>query len=92
MLGVKDTAEYDRKQDIEKMTFSGLLAQDVETAAKSINYDFSGVDKSGKLLSLRYSDFVVPMIKAIQEQQAMIEELKNQNTELIKRIEKLETK
>jgi cell division protein FtsB len=39
---------------------------------------------------LRYGDFVVPLVKAVQEQQAMIEELKSRNEELLKRIEKLE--
>jgi hypothetical protein len=49
--------------DIEKITFTGFLAQDVETAAKKINYDFSGLDKSGEILGLRYAEFVVPLVK-----------------------------
>ena len=42
----------------------------MEKAAKSLNYDFSGVDaaKNDKdLYGLRYSDFVVPLVKAVQE-------------------------
>jgi hypothetical protein len=41
---------------------------------------------------MSYSTLVVPLVKAVQEQQAMIEELKKQNEELMKRIEVLENK
>jgi len=50
--------------------YTGLIAQDVETAAKSVGYDFSGIDideSEDKLYSLRYSDFVSPLIQAVQE-------------------------
>ena len=63
---------------------SGLIAQDVEKAAEEAGYDFSGVqvpDNPEDLYSLRYSDFVIPLVKAVQEladrvggQQAMIEQ------------------
>ena len=49
----------------------------MEEAAKSVGYDFSGVDapKNDKdFYGLRYAEFVVPLVKAVQEQQAMIEE------------------
>jgi len=62
--------------EIEKTTFSGFLAQEVEQAAQSVNYDFSGVDKprnANMLYGLRYSEFVVPIVKAMQEQQGTIE-------------------
>ena len=54
----------------EKVTYTGFIAQDVEKAAKSLNYDFSGVDaaKNDKdLYGLRYAEFVVPLVKAVQE-------------------------
>lgn len=79
----------------EKMIFSGFIAQEVEEAAKQTNYDFSGVDKPKNetdLYGLRYADFVVPMVKAMQEQQNIINELKKQNAELLKRITALENK
>jgi hypothetical protein len=41
---------------------------------------------------MSYSTLVVPLVKAVQEQQAMIEELKKQNEELMKCIEVLENK
>jgi trimeric autotransporter adhesin len=85
---IKTDIDYPEKYDIEKIKMTGFLAQDVEAAAKSINYDFSGVvaPKDGKgLYTVRYSEFVMPLVKAIQEQQAMIEAL-------TKRLELLEKK
>jgi len=49
---------------------TGFIAQEVEEAAKSIGYDFSGVnvDKGeGGLYGLSYSKFIVPIVKAVQE-------------------------
>lgn len=54
----------------EKVIFSGFIAQDVEQAAKETGYDFSGVDapKNEKdFYGLRYAEFVVPLVKAVQE-------------------------
>ncbi len=79
----------------EKQIFSGFVAQEVEQAAKETGYDFSGVDKpknQNDLYALRYAEFVVPIVKAVQEQQKIIEELKKQNADLQKRIEALERK
>ena len=64
---------------------TGFLAQDVATAADRIGYDFSGVTKpknNTDLYSLRYSDFVVPIVKSIQEQQQMIEQQAKEIEEL----------
>jgi len=35
---------------------------------------------------LRYAEFVVPLVKAVQEQQEMIEQLQNRVAELEKRL------
>jgi trimeric autotransporter adhesin len=67
LSGGGDSLNWEGKNDIEKINFTGLIAQEVDAAAKKINYDFSGVDKTGKIWGLRYSDFVVPVIKALQE-------------------------
>jgi len=56
---------------------SGFIAQEVEEAAQAVGYDFHGVEKPQNEEShygLRYAEFVVPMVKAMQEQQQMIEE------------------
>lgn len=68
--------------------FSGFLAQQVETAAKSVNYNFSGIDKPANEhtpYGIRYAEMVVPLVKAVQElkiiidkQQQEIEALKAQ--------------
>jgi hypothetical protein len=60
----------------ETVLYTGFLAQEVEDAALGLGYDFSGVDvpqNEESLYGLRYAEFVVPMTKAIQEQQAQIE-------------------
>jgi len=54
----------------EKIRYSGFIAQEVEQAAREIGYEFSGLDKpqnEGNLFGLRYGDFVVPLVKAVQE-------------------------
>ena len=73
--------------------FSGFIAQEVEHAANETGYDFSGIDKpknENDFYGLRYADFVVPLVKAVQQQQQMIEALQKQNVDLQKRILKLE--
>src|SRR6266498_4749931 len=79
-------AEMTARQAKQKIVYTGLIAQDVEKAAKDLNYDFSGVDaaKSDKdLYGLRYNDFIMPLVKAVQE-------ISKENEELKSRIEKLE--
>ncbi|SCY25706.1 tail fiber domain-containing protein [Flavobacterium caeni] len=66
---------------------TGFLAQDVEKAAQSIGYDFDGLhlpDASNPTdnYSVAYSQFVMPMVKAIQEQQAQIESVTQENKSL----------
>jgi trimeric autotransporter adhesin len=64
---------------------TGFVAQEVEATAKSMGYDFSGVDApvtADGLYGLRYATFVVPLVKAVQEQQVMIISLQKENAEL----------
>ena len=91
LMGQKDSIQWEGRNDIEQISFTGFVAQDVETAAKKINYDFSGIDKTGKIMGLRYSEFVVPLVKAVQEQQAIIEALKKKLELQEKRLAALET-
>lgn len=52
---------------------TGFIAQEVEKAAEEIGYDFSGVDKPKNdrdFYGLRYSEFVIPLVKAVQEMDA----------------------
>ena len=67
------------------MLYTGFIAQQVEKAALSIGYNFSGVDfakNSNDHYGLRYAEFVVPIVKAVQEQQLIIEELRKEVWEL----------
>ena len=62
-----------------------MLAQDVEKVAKETGYNFSGVDAAKNdqdVYSICYSDFVMPLIKAVQE-------LSKQNEEQQKEIDDL---
>jgi hypothetical protein len=60
----------------EKQIQTGFIAQDVEKIAKSIGYDFSGVDVDEiGIYGLRYAEFVVPLVKAVQELSAQVTEL-----------------
>jgi hypothetical protein len=61
---------------IKQQRFIGFLAQDVEQAAKESGFAFPGIDvpsNDKEVYSLRYVDFIMPMVKAIQEQQGMID-------------------
>jgi hypothetical protein len=72
--------EKSRKEK-EKVLYTGFVAQDVEAAAKKLNYDFSGVDKpqdANGLYKLRYAEFVVPLVKSVQELYTQNEQLKKQ--------------
>ncbi|MFN3939629.1 MAG: tail fiber domain-containing protein, partial [Chitinophagales bacterium] len=90
IMGVRNTEQVEGMYDIEKIQWTGFIAQDVEAAAKKINYDFSGVDNSGEIMGLRYSEFVVPLVKAVQELSRENEKLKMENEEFENRITKLE--
>lgn len=77
--------ELAARQTKEKIIYTGFIAQDVETAAQSLNYDFSGVDaaKNNKdLYGLRYSDFVVPLVKGEQELSAQNDSLRAEIAQL----------
>ena len=70
----------------EKMIYSGFIAQEVEEAANEAGYNFSGVDapkNENDLYSLRYAEFVVPLVKAVQELSENNEEL-NGEIEMLK--------
>ncbi len=64
---------------------TGFIAQEVEVLAKSLGYEFSGVDipqNEESSYGLRYAEFVVPLVKAMQEQQEIIEEMRKEINEL----------
>ena len=86
-----ESSAIDIKARIEKsqIVYTGFVGQEVEQAAKEIGYDFSGVDapkNENDFYGLRYAEFVVPLVKAVQEQQKIIEDLRNEITALKKRL------
>ena len=75
--------------------FTGFVAQDVEQAAKELGYDFDGINKPRNETdhySVSYASFVMPLVKAVQEQQSIIESLRKQVGLLEKRLAALEKK
>jgi hypothetical protein len=83
-----NNADQKARVDKSKIQYTGFIAQEVESAAREVGFEFSGVDRPDNpedFYGLRYADFVVPLVKAVQEQQKLIEEL-------TARIEELEGK
>ena len=91
----KEVSNYPGKYDVEKIKFTGFIAQDVEQAAKASGYNFSGITipkNSRELYTLSYEQFVVPLVKAVQEQQKEIEALKSQNSNVNRQNAQLEVR
>ena len=56
--------------DATQLVRSGFIAQEVEAAANACGYSFSGIDKPKNekdYYGLRYAEFTVPLVKAVQE-------------------------
>lgn len=99
ILGIEDSKNYTGKYDLEKIKFSGFIAQEVEQAAKKIDYNFSGVkapNHEKDLYTVSYAEFVVPLVKSVQEldqkvknQEQTIEDLKELAQQQQAQIERL---
>jgi len=88
----KTDAKY---ADMHQKKYTGFIAQDVEQAAKELGYEFDGVNaprNETDHYSISYSSFVIPLVKAVQEQQSIIEALKRQISLLEIRLAALEKK
>ena len=83
-------------QYIHSLAWSPEARQEVEVVAKELGYSFSGVDapeNGTDLYGLRYAEFVVPLVKAAQEQNELIVRLQKEIAALKiqgKKIEQLE--
>ena len=87
-IKAKHRISNDKNTSANNIVRTGFIAQEVAAAAKKIGYDFDGVSipqNETDLYGIRYAEFVVPLVKAVQEQQVIIEKL-------LKRIEALEKK
>ena len=98
--GEKPVVDRSALAEKEKIIYSGFIAQDVEKAANETGYIFNGVDapkNADDLYSLRYEEFVVPLVKAVQELsnhkdslQQKVETLQHQNENLLQQNQTLE--
>ncbi len=97
-------SEYQSNFKTSSQRECGFVAQEVEELIQKTGVEFNGVDapeNSDDYYGIRYSQFVVPLVKSVQElneklekentdQTAEIEELKEENEALKARLEKLE--
>ncbi len=92
---------YTRNNDKKQKTEYGFIAQDIDAALQKAGDPNNGIiskDDKG-MMGVRYNDFISISVKAIQEQQELIEELQKSNAELkktneaiLERLERLEKK
>jgi hypothetical protein len=79
----------------EQIRYTGFVAQEVEKSAKELGFKFSGIDapkNENSVYGLRYAEFVVPLVKAVQEQQTIIEKQQQQIDGLKKELQLIEAK
>ncbi len=90
-----EVGEWEGKYDLENQLQTGFIAQEVEATARRLGYEFNGVQppKHEKdLYSVQYASFVVPLVKAVQEQQEIIERQNTKIQSLEERLKVLEEK
>ena len=71
------------------MRYTGLIAQEVEASLQKIGKSFSGIvlpQHPNDFYSIRYGDFVIPLINSIKEQEERIKYLEDKILELEKKL------
>jgi len=87
-MSQENRSKYIGNKDFSKSTNirqSGFIAQEVEKAAADVSYTFNGIhapESKNDNYSIAYSQFVVPLVKAVQELSAQNELLKKEMDEL----------
>lgn len=84
---------YTRSNDESGKREYGFLGQELESTLIASGTDNSGmifIDENGKY-AVRYNDLLAPMVKAVQEQQALIEAQNEMITTLTEKIAVLQT-
>jgi trimeric autotransporter adhesin len=92
--GVKDRARavpvvYNEAMMVRR---TGFIAQEVEKAARQSGYDFEGLKapkNEREYYSLSYASFVVPLVKAVQEQEGVIRQQQERIDDLSKEVKEL---
>jgi trimeric autotransporter adhesin len=91
-LHVTDSTSSQTETKIIPMRQTGFIAQEVEALVKKTGYVFYGVDapkNENDPYGIRYAAFVVPLVKAVQELSANVEEQKTLIEQQQKQIEVL---
>ena len=68
---------------------TGFIAQEVDSLSRAIGFEFSGIHRpiaEGDHYTIGYEQFVVPLVKAVQEQQAMLGVVRAEQQEILKRL------
>ncbi len=81
LQGKKSPSKETENNTFESIRFTGLLAQQVNEAAKKIDFNFSGIDLPSNeqtLYGLRYAELVVPLIQSVKELKAIVDEQQQQ--------------
>ncbi len=74
---------YNYKDEEQRdILYTGLIAQEVDAAAKKEGVEFSGVDKNGEYWGIRYGDLTVPIISSVQQLSKQNDELKRENEQI----------
>jgi hypothetical protein len=76
----------------DERTSFGFIAQDIQAMLGDRYAIIAMNNDEEKTLTLRITDLIAPMVKAIQEQQAAIEKLEQENVALRERVQILEAK
>ncbi|HNO71673.1 MAG: tail fiber domain-containing protein [Ferruginibacter sp.] len=86
--------ELDARSKKEQIVYTGFVAQEVESVSNAVGYKFSGIDvpkNENDLYGLRYSDFVVPLVKAVQELSAENDKKSAAIEELNRKVDQLQS-
>ncbi|MCC6383540.1 MAG: tail fiber domain-containing protein [Bacteroidia bacterium] len=77
---------YNYKEGQDGILYTGLIAQEVDQAARKLGVEFSGVDKNADYWGIRYGDLTVPLISAVQELKKENDQLKEALNQLQKQV------
>lgn len=89
-LGIPDSLDDSKDSEREKhIRHTGFVAQEVDKLVKKSGYVFNGVDapqNKNDAYTIRYAEFVVPLVKAVQEMSMKLDDQQQQITELLAQI------
>lgn len=91
-LHIPDSLSRSSETKSKEMRQTGFVAQEVEAIVKKTGYVFYGVDtpdNENDHYSIRYAEFVMPLVKAVQELTAEVRDQKQKISEQDQKIESL---